>query len=560
MNKNWNIKNINTGLANQLANELGVDPIISTLLIIRGVKNYEEAREFFRPKISSLHDPFLMKDMDLAINRINLAIRQKEKILIYGDYDVDGTTSVAMMTSFLSSYVQDVGYYIPDRNTEGYGISLKGIDYAQLNSYSLIIALDCGIRAVKQVDYATNKGIDFIICDHHSPGANIPRAIAILNPKQNKCNYPFKELSGCGVGFKLIQGFSKKNNISFKEIAEYLDLLVVSIAADIVDITGENRILAYYGLQKINHDPRIGIKALINRIKKDNNISISDIIFGLAPRINAAGRIDHGKKAVEVLISSNLYHAEKLSDEIEGYNKYRKELDSETTLQALKQVDPMRKSTIVYHADWHKGVIGIVASRLIEKHYKPTIVFAEKEGQLIGSARSVKGFDIYEALLKCEYLLEKFGGHKYAAGLTIQKKHLKRFKEEFEKTVNELITKDQLKPSIEVDMEIDINKITPKLFRIIKQFSPFGPNNKIPNFVSREVQDSGYGKRIGKDKSHLRLVLKREDSSLLNAIGFGMGDHIERVQDNERFDICYSIEENDWKDKVYLQLKLKDLI
>ena len=558
MEVNWTIQKSDKEVVKKLSSELGVNEIVAHLLVVRGITTYDMAKSFFRPQISDLHSPFLMKGMEDAIERIELAIKKGEKILIYGDYDVDGTTSVAMMYSFLSRFTDKIGYYIPDRYDEGYGISFKGIDYAQLEEYSLIIALDCGIRAVKQVEYSSNKQIDFIICDHHTPGVNIPRAISVLNPKQSDCEYPYKELSGCGVGFKLIQGFSEKRGIEFNEIGEYLDLLAVSIGADIVEMTGENRVLAFYGIRIINQSPRVGLKVLIEKSGKQIPLTISDVVFGIAPRINAAGRIEHGKRAVQLLIETNESKAKEFAEGIENHNKERKELDQNITKEALEMIDDSKKSTVVYSSDWHKGVVGIVASRLIEDYYKPTIVLSEKDGELTGSARSVKGFNLYDALLQCEHLLEKFGGHKYAAGLTVKKQNLDAFIEEFEKVVSTIITKDQLQASIEVDMEIDINEVNINLYKIIKQFEPFGPQNKTPTFVSKGITDSGQGKKVGDDKSHLKLAL-HTSSHKIPSIGFRMADDFEKITDNKKFNICYSIDENYWNGRTTLQLRLKGI-
>ena len=554
----WNIQNLDTKQVKQLAEELGVNEIVAHLLVLRGITNYEDAKKFFRPQISHLHNPFLMKGMQDAVDRIELALKKGEKILIYGDYDVDGTTSVSMMFCFLSRFTDKIGYYIPDRYDEGYGISFKGIDFAQTEEYSLIIALDCGIRAVKQIEYASVKEIDFIICDHHTPGVNIPRAISILNPKQEDCNYPFKELSGCGVGFKLIQAISEQRDIDFNEIGEYLDLLAVSSGADIVEMRDENRVLAFFGMKIINQSPRSGLKALIEKSGKKGVLSISDVVFGIAPRINAAGRIDHGKRAVQILVESNLDKARELSEGIENHNIERKELDQNITKEALEMIDENKKSTVVYSKSWHKGVVGIVASRLIEKHYKPTIVLSEKDGELTGSARSVKGFNLYDALLKCEHLLEKFGGHKYAAGLTVKKQNLDSFIKEFEKVVAATITKDQLVAEIEVDMQIELDEVNDKLYRIIKQFAPFGPMNRTPNFITKLVTDSGKGRKVGEDKTHLRLTLNNSNKDLVS-IGFGMGEDFDKITENKPFDICYSIDENTWKGQTSLQLRLKGI-
>jgi len=529
MEKRWIIQKSDQKFVQKLAKDLGVNHIVAHLLVLRGIENFDDAKLFFRPELKHLHDPFLMKNMQDAVDRIQKAIANKEKVLVYGDYDVDGTTSVAMMYSFLKRFSPEIEYYIPCRYEEGYGISLKGIDYAKKNNFSLIIALDCGIRAFNQVDYANEKEVDFIICDHHNPADKIPNAIAILNPKQSDCNYPYKELSGCGVGFKLIQAYSQKNNIDFSEISEYLDLLTVSIGADIVPMTGENRVFSYFGLKQINTQPRAGLKALMDIANKIKELSISDVVFGIAPRINAAGRIEHAKKAVEILVEQDLDRAKKLASFIEENNVTRRNLDQNITKEALEMIDENKKSTVVFSKNWHKGVVGIVASRLIESHYKPTIVLAEKDGILTGSARSVHDFDLYEAISKCAHLCEKFGGHKYAAGLSIKKDNLSEFIIAFEKAVSESITEDQLSPKIDVDMEIDIDAVDGKLFRIIKQFSPFGPQNLSPIFVSRSVVDNGYGKRIGADKSHLRINTKTA-SGPLAGIGFSMGDAFEKLK------------------------------
>jgi len=558
MEKRWIIQKSDQKLVQKLAKDLAVNHIVAHLLVLRGIENFDDAKLFFRPELKHLHDPFLMKNMQDAVDRIDKAITSKEKVLVYGDYDVDGTTSVAMMYSFLKRFLPEIEYYIPCRYEEGYGISFKGIDYAEKNNFSLIIALDCGIRAFNQVDYANEKEIDFIICDHHNPAGKIPNAVAILNPKQSDCNYPYKELSGCGVGFKLIQAYSQKNNIDFSEISEYLDLLTVSIGADIVPMTGENRVFSYFGLQQINTHPRPGLKALMNIANKIKDLSISDLVFGISPRINAAGRIEHAKKAVEILVEQDLDRAEKLASFIEENNVTRRNLDQNITKEALEMIDENKKSTVVFSENWHKGVVGIVASRLIESHYKPTIVLAEKNGILTGSARSVHDFDLYEAISKCAYLCEKFGGHKYAAGLSIKKENLSEFIIVFEKAVSESITEDQLSPKIDVDMEIDIDAVDDKLFRIIKQFSPFGPQNLSPIFVSRCVVDNGYGKRIGADKSHLRINTKTASGSLAG-IGFNMGNVFEKIKDYNEFDICYTINENEWNGKKNLQLMLNDL-
>ena len=558
MNKKWVRKKIDKNIVENLAKDLGVDKIISHLLVLRGIKTFAEAECFFRPKISHLHDPFLMKNMSTAVARIETAIIKKQKILVYGDYDVDGTTSVAMMYSFLAKYSENIEYYIPCRYDEGYGISIKGIDYAYENNFSLIIALDCGIRAIDQVNYANKKAIDFIICDHHTPANNLPNAQAILNPKQIDCPYPYKELSGCGVGFKLIQAYCEKNNISFDEIIEFLDLLTVSIGADIVNMTGENRVFAFYGLKQINSNPRVGLKALMDLSSFTKDLDMSDVVFGIAPRINAAGRIKHASKAVEILVELDCVKAKEFSDAIEENNKIRKELDKAITIEALKMINTKKKSTVVFSKNWHKGVVGIVASRLIEHHYKPTIVLAENDGVLTGSARSVHDFDLYTAISKCAHLCEKFGGHKYAAGLSIKKENIQTFIDAFESEVSNSITSDQLIPKVEFDIKIELNDVNEKLFRIIKQFAPFGPKNLSPVFLSSEIIDAGYSKRIGSDKSHLKIIAKTSRGSI-HGIGFGMGDYFEIIKHPNLFNICYSISENEWNGRKNLQLMLKDI-
>jgi len=554
----WEINLPDEGIVKKLAKALDVSKNIANLLVSRGIKTFEDARLYFRPQLSHLNDPFMMKNMSHAVKRLEIAISKNQKILVYGDYDVDGTTSVAMMYAFLKTYTKNIDYYIPCRYEEGYGISFKGIDYAYEKKYSLIIALDCGINAVDKVDYANRLGVDFIICDHHNPSDKIPNAIAVLNPKQHDCRYPYKDLSGCGVGFKLIQAYCLFCDISFNKIIEYLDLLVVSIAADIVPLTGENRVLAFYGLKQINFRPRVGLKALIDASQKTEELVMSDLVFGIAPRINAAGRIDHAKKAVNILVESDYDKAKLFAIEIEENNKTRKDLDKIITNDALKMIKKNKKSTVVFSKKWHKGVVGIVASRLIESYYRPTIVLTEKNGVLTGSARSVHDFDLYKAISKCSHLCEKFGGHKYAAGLSIKKENLNAFINKFESVVSESLNEDQLRPKIHVDMQIDIDEIDNKFYRILKQFAPFGPSNLSPVFISKAVVDNGFGKKIGADKSHLRINIKKQNGSI-SAVGFGMGHFFDKIKDYNRFDVCYSIGENEWRGKKNLQLVLVDI-
>lgn len=561
MKKQWNLKpKANPKLIAQLQESLGVTKIIAQLLVQRGITDFKEAKSFFRPTYDQLHDPFLMKDMSLAVNRLKKALEQKENILIYGDYDVDGTTAVALMYSFLSSIHPNVAYYIPDRYSEGYGISYQGIDYAAQHNFSLIIALDCGIKAVDKVAYAQEKEIDFIICDHHRPGANVPKAFAVLDPKQNDCKYPYKELSGCGVGFKLIQAYCQKNSIAFEKITHYLDLLVVSIAADIVPITGENRVLAHYGLKQLSTEPRKGLKALMEVSEKEKNITISDVVFGLAPRINAVGRMEHGAKAVALLVQEDIEQARAMAKKVNEYNLKRRELDQSITQEALKMVIPNAKSTVVYQENWHKGVVGIVASRLIETHYRPTIVLTENNGMLAGSARSVKGFDIYNAIDSCSEFIEQFGGHKYAAGLTLKKENLAGFTAKFEEVVSATIQEEMLNPQISIDAVLTISEINPKLYRILKQMAPFGPGNMSPTFMTQQVIDRGYGRKIGQEQTHLKLsVGDKEPTQYLDCIGFGMADKFELIKEGQQFDIAYAIEENVWNGNLNLQLRLKDI-
>ena len=556
--KLWRVQNYDKKKSESLSKSLGVSKIISNLLVQRGIDSFNKSKNFFRPSLANLHDPFLMKDMKKAVDRISNAILQKQKILIYGDYDVDGTTSVAMLYSFLKKYAESIDYYIPCRYSEGYGVSIKAIDYASENNFDLIIALDCGITATDQVKHAKSLNIDFIICDHHNPAKTVPNAVAILNPKQIDCAYPYNELSGCGVGFKLIQAYCIQNNIVFDEITGYLDLVAVSIAADIVPVTNENRILAYYGLKLINTQPRLSIKILLGDSLDDKTVEMSDLSFTIAPRINAAGRINHAKKAVEILIENEYSKLKQKAVDIENNNILRKNLDRDITNEALEMLDNTKKTNIVYKKGWHKGVVGIVASRLIEKSYKPTIVFSEENGILTGSARSVRGFNIYEAISNCSKYCEKFGGHKYAAGLTVKKENIIKFINFFENEVASKITDDQLTPKVLIDLEIDINQIDTKLFRIIKQFSPFGPLNLNPIFVTKNIKHISQLKVIGKNKDHLSLIIKTKKSNI-KCIGFGFANQFKKITNCEQVDICYSITNNTWRGVSNLQLNIVDI-
>jgi single-stranded-DNA-specific exonuclease len=545
-----------------LQNALQVEETIATLLVQRGIETYGQAKTFFRPTLEDLHNPYLMKDMDKAVSRIEKAIANNENILVFGDYDVDGTTAVSLVSSYLRSYYPNVATYIPDRYNEGYGISYIGIDYAEDNDVSLIIALDCGIKSIDHVNYAKAKNIDFIICDHHRPGEFLPDAIAVLDPKRADCSYPYDELCGCGVGFKLIQALAENRNQTIEDLLLYLDLVATAIAADIVPITGENRVLAKFGLEVINTKPRPGIKALIQNTKK-KILTITDVVFIVAPRINAAGRVKHGNEAVALLTEYNLEQAEQFASEIEGYNSDRKDLDKQITKEALLQIEENneieRFSTVVYQESWHKGVIGIVASRLVENYYRPTIVFTKSGDKLAASARSVKDFDVYNALEACAEHLEQFGGHMYAAGMTLKEENYQNFKNAFEKEVKNTIHPDLLIPEISVDFELDFSDIDEKFMRILKQFEPFGPENMTPVFLSKNVVDSGYAKTLGNDAEHLKVFVKQNRSPNFNAIGFGLGKKIDIVKNNNPFDAVYVVEENEWNGNVSLQLQLRDI-
>ncbi|HRL70794.1 MAG TPA: single-stranded-DNA-specific exonuclease RecJ [Flavobacterium sp.] len=545
-----------------LAKALNVEDFVATLLVQRGIETFEDAKRFFRPSLDDLHDPYLMKDMKKAVARIENAIENEENILVFGDYDVDGTTAVSLVSSYLKTYYPNVATYIPDRYDEGYGISFKGIDFADDNGFSLIIALDCGIKSIDHVAYAKARNIDFIICDHHRPGNSLPEAVAILDPKRDDCSYPYDELCGCGIGFKLIQALGTNRNQTIDDLIPYLDLVSAAIAADIVPMTGENRVLAYFGLQVINSDPRPGIKAIIHQIKKQT-LDITDVVFIIAPRINAAGRIKHGNHAVELLTEFDFEQAQQFASEIEAYNSERKDLDKLITKEALQQIEKNnekeRFTSVVFQENWHKGVIGIVASRLIETYYRPTLVFTKSGDKYAASARSVKGFDVYNALEACTEHLEQFGGHMYAAGMTLAAEKYEIFKDAFEKEVERTIHPDMLTPEIAVDAEINFSDITPKLIRILKQFEPFGPQNMTPIFLTKNIKDTGYGKPMGQEDEHLKLFVKQNNSEGLAAIGFNLGNKIELTTHQKPFQAVYCIDENEWKDKVSLQLRLRDI-
>ncbi len=560
----WKLKPApNPQKVKQLSTALQVETTLAKLLIQRGIETFDEAKDFFRPNLANLHNPFLMKDMDLAVQRIEKAIKNGENILIHGDYDVDGTTSVSLVSSYLKTFYPNVATYIPDRYDEGYGISFKGIDFAEDNDFTLIIALDCGIKAIDKVAYASKKEIDFIICDHHRPGNEIPDAVAVLDPKREDCEYPYKELCGCGVGFKLIQALATNRNQTIDDLVEYLDLVAIAIAADIVPITGENRILAFYGLQVINQHPRNGIKAMIHQVKK-KELTITDVVFIIAPRINAAGRIKHGNYAVELLTELDFETAVEFAGAIEKYNLDRKELDKSITIEALQQIEKNGEkdnyTSVVYNQNWHKGVIGIVASRLIETYYRPTLVFTKSGDKLAASARSVKGFDVYNALEQCVEFIEQFGGHKYAAGLTLKEENYQNFKQKFEAIVKSTISEESRTPEISIDAEISLSEITPKFYRILNQLAPFGPQNMKPIFMATGLRDNGFGKKVGEDKTHLKLsIIEGVNQKTYNAIGFNLGDKLPLIQQKNTFKAAFCIDENHWNGYTSLQLVLKDI-
>ena len=566
--RKWIIRdNADQDKVSRLSAELGIDEVLATLLVQRGVDTFDQARAFFRPSLSSLHDPFLMKDMDKAVERLTKAIENKEKILIYGDYDVDGTTAVSLIYSFLRSRTPNLDFYIPDRYDEGYGVSIKGLDYAASSGVSLIITVDCGIKAIEKVEYATSKGIDVIICDHHLPDDHLPEAVAVLDPKRSDCGYPFDDLCGCGVAFKLIQAYSSTVGIPFSDLEPLLDLLVVSIASDLVSVTGENRVLAYFGLKRLNEQPRKGLEAIITLSKLEpNHVSIDDIVFKIGPRINAAGRMETGRLAVELLTATDDKTAMTIGNQINDNNNERKNIDREITKEALEMVQSgnclaHKHATIVYNPQWNKGVVGIVASRLVEAFYKPTFVLTKSNGFVTGSARSIRGFDLYDSIEKCADLLENFGGHMYAAGLTLKEENLPEFARRIEEYVQTHLQEDMSTPVVEVDAELDFAQITPKFFRILKQFQPFGPGNNAPVFLTENVYDDGNGRKVGPAGQHLKLELMQESQPYhqIAAIGFNMSEYFDYVKNGNPVDICYSVVENYYRGNSTVQLRLKDM-
>ena len=566
--KKWIVKEQgNPALVRALSAELGIDQVLANLLVQRNITTAERAREFFKPDLGKLHDPFLMKDMDKAVQRLEKAITTEEKVLIYGDYDVDGTTAVALMYTFIRNFNPNVEYYIPDRYDEGYGISYKGIEWGHDNGYTLIIALDCGIKAVEKIAYAKSLGIDMIICDHHLPDEQLPPAVAILDPKRADCPYPFDDLSGCGVGFKLIQAYAIRKSLPFAWVESFLDLVAVSIAADLVSMTGENRILAYYGLERLNQSPRKGLQSIIKLSGLENHkITVDDIVFKIGPRINAAGRMESGRTAVHLLVSRSDEEAQNIGKIIDLHNKERKSVDKQITKAAIESVMQdrnfrSRKSTVVFDPKWNKGVVAIVASRLVEAFYRPTIVLTESNGLITGSARSIAGFDLYEAIKECSEYLENYGGHMYAAGLTLKKENLKSFEDKFETVVAEKITEDILTPVVQIDTFLDFKQITPKFFRILKQFQPFGPGNQSPVFITENVYDNGNGRLVGSGNGHMKLELIQEDEPYryISAIAFNRSEHFEHLHAGNPVDICYSIAENYYRGIANIQLRVKDI-
>jgi single-stranded-DNA-specific exonuclease len=566
MTRAWKIKeNGHSDDIRRLAEELTISPIISTILVQRGITTFDQAKAFFRPDLALLHDPFLMNDMEIAVSRLESALKNDEKILVYGDYDVDGTTSVSMVFSFIRNHHHRVDYYIPDRYKEGYGISFKGIDYAISHGVSLIIALDCGIKAVDKVAYANEHNVDFIICDHHTPGAFLPAARAILNPERNDSDYPFKYLSGCGVGFKLLQAYASRNQIPFGEITDYLDLVAVSIASDIVPLIDENRIMAYHGLKKLNENPSIGLKAIISVAGlEDKNITIDDIVFKIGPRINAAGRIESGNQAVELLVSEKTDEAALHCEKINSHNQTRRNIDKIITEEALQEIaksDKYAFSTVLFNPGWHKGVVGIVASRLIESYYRPTIILTESNGNATGSARSIPGFDLYQAITECADLLESYGGHMYAAGITLKTENVQKFRDRFEAVVKNTVAPELMIPQVEIDTELNFRDISPKLFRILKQFEPFGPENMNPVFFAESVSDNGYARLVGTEEEHLQLGLIQEEHpfSVYRAIAFNQASHLHKIKKGPAFDIAYTLMENNFRGLTSIQLNIKDI-
>ena len=568
MNHKWNYQppsQEQTEAAKALAKETGISPILCKLLLERGITSAAEAKRFFRPQLNELHDPFLMKDMSIAVERLNQAMGRKERIMVYGDYDVDGTTAVALVYKFLQQFYSNIDYYIPDRYNEGYGVSVKGVDYACETGVKLIIVLDCGIKAVEEIAYAKEKGIDFIICDHHVPDDILPPAVAILNAKRADNTYPYDHLSGCGVGFKFMQAFALNNGIEFHQLTPLLDLVAVSVASDIVPIMGENRVLTHHGLKQLNSNPSVGLKAIIDVCGlSEKEITVGDIVFKIGPRINASGRIQNGKEAVELLIEKDFSAALEKANQINQYNETRKDLDKTMPEAANQIVDHLegladRRSIVIYNEAWHKGVIGIVASRLTEIYYRPAVVLTRTDNLATGSARSVSGFDVYKAIEYCRDLLENFGGHTYAAGLSMKVENVEEFTRRFETYVTEHILPEQTSAVIDIDAEIDFRDITPKFHADLKKFNPFGPDNHKPIFCTHNVYDYGTSKVVGRDQEHIKLELvDNKSNNVMNGIAFGQSSQARYIKTKRSFDICYTIEENTHK-RGEVQLQIEDI-
>lgn len=574
MEKEWKMKEpADRDTVARLTSELGIDPVLAELLVHRGINTFEESRAFFRPNLDQLHDPFLMKGMDLAVERLHKAVTGGEKILVYGDYDVDGTTAVSLVYSFLRPLTHSLDFYIPDRYDEGYGVSYKGIDWAVENGFTLMIILDCGIKATEKVAYAKKHGLDIIICDHHLPEDSIPEAVAVLDPKLEDCGYPFDDLSGCGVGFKLVQGYAARYDVPFEKLEELLDLLVVSIASDLVSVAGENRVLAHYGLKRLIEAPRKGLEAMISLTGSDpDHITIDDIVFKIGPRINAAGRMESGRIAVKLLTATDDETAFRIGNEINMHNNERKNIDREITQEAIEMVESgciitgmeipqLKHTTIVYNPTWHKGVVGIVASRLVENFYKPTVVFTKSNGFVTGSARSVHGFDLYGAIESCADLLENFGGHIYAAGLTLKEENLPEFCRRMDEYVSKAIIPQQLTPVVSIDSKLNFVQMTPKFLRILKLFQPFGPGNPAPVFITENVYDNGSIRKVGPEGGHLKLELLQETFAYgtKSAIAFNMPEYYDYIKAGNPVDICYTIVENHYRGNTSTQLRIKDI-
>ena len=566
--KRWNIMpQADPAKVDRLSAEVGIDRVLSDLLVKRGVETFEQARAFFRPSLSDLHDPFLMKDMDAAVERVRRAVAGGEKILVYGDYDVDGTTAVALVFSFLRRFTSNIDFYIPDRYDEGYGVSYKGIDWAFEGGFGLIITLDCGIKAIDKAQYAKSKGVDMIICDHHLPEEKLPDAVAVLDPKREDCNYPFDDLSGCGVGFKLVQAYAQRYGVPFESLVPLLDLLVVSIASDLVTMVGENRTLAHFGLKQLNENPHKGLLAMIHLSNLEpGHITIDDIVFKIGPRINAAGRMESGRMAVELLTAGDVEQAMRIGEKINDNNNERKNIDREVTREAIEMVESggclaRENATVVYNPRWSKGIVGIVASRLVEAYYKPTVVLTKSNGFVTGSARSIAGFDLYEAIESCSDLLENFGGHVYAAGLTLKEENLEEFSRRLDSFIAGKITDEMLVPVVDIDARLDFSQITPKFFRILKQFQPFGPGNGNPVFVTENVYDAGNGRKVGAGGAHLKLDLIQESQPYhqIAAIAFNMADYYDYIKSGNPLDVSYSIVENYYRGNSTIQLRIKDI-